>query len=86
LSKFNKILLKVLSGNSDSNISFDDLKSILNHLGFDERIKSSHHIYSKENINEIINLQPSGSKAKSYQVKQVRNTIHKYRLGEFLDE
>ena len=59
MSKFNKILLKVLSGNSDSNISFDDLKSILNHLGFDE----------------IINLQPSGSKAKSYQVKQVRNTI-----------
>jgi virulence-associated protein VapD len=86
LSKFNKILLKVLSGNSDSNISFDDLKSILNHLGFDERIKSSHHIYSKENIDEIINLQPSGSKAKSYQVKQVRNIILKYRLGEFLDE
>jgi virulence-associated protein VapD len=86
LSKFNKILLKVLSGNSDSNISFDDIKSILNHLGFDERIKSSHHIYSKENIDEIINLQPSGSKAKSYQVKQVRNIILKYRLGEFLDE
>ncbi len=86
MSKFNKILLKVLSGNSDSNISFDDLKSILNHLGFDERIKSSHHIYSKENIDEIINLQPSGSKAKSYQVKQVRNIILKYRLGEFLDE
>jgi virulence-associated protein VapD len=86
LSKFNKILLKVLSGNSDSNISFDDLKSILNHLGFDERIKSSHHIYSKENIGEIINLQPSGSKAKSYQVRQVRNIILKYRLEEFLDE
>lgn len=86
MSKINKILLKVLSGSSDSNISFDDLKSILNHLGFDERIKSSHHIYSKENIDEIINLQPSGSKAKSYQVKQVRNIILKYRLGEFLDE
>jgi virulence-associated protein VapD len=86
LSKINKILLKVLSGSSDSNISFDDLKSILNHLGFDERIKSSHHIYSKENIDEIINLQPNGSKAKSYQVKQVRNIILKYRLGEFLDE
>ena len=86
MSKINKILLKVLSGSSDSNISFDDLKYILNHLGFDERIKSSHHIYSKENIDEIINLQPSGSKAKSYQVKQVRNIILKYRLREFLDE
>jgi hypothetical protein len=69
LSKINKILLKVLSGSSDSNISFDDLRSIFNHFGFDERIKSSHHIYSKESIGEIINLQPSGSKAKSYQVK-----------------
>lgn len=86
MSKINKILLKVLSGSSDSNISFDDLRSILNYLGFDERIKSSHHIYSKENIDEIINLQPSGSKARSYQVKQVRNIILKYRLGEFLDE
>jgi len=30
---------------------------------------------------EILNLQPLGSKAKAYQVKQVRNVILKYKLG-----
>jgi hypothetical protein len=30
---------------------------------------------------EIINLQPKGSKAKPYQVKQVRNLILKYKLA-----
>ncbi len=30
---------------------------------------------------EIINLQPAGSKAKAYQVKQVRNLVVKYKLA-----
>ena len=50
-------------------------------LGFDERIRGSHHIYSKEGIEEIVNLQPKGSRAKAYQVKQVRGIILKYKLG-----
>ena len=50
-------------------------------LGFDERIRGSHHIYSKEGVEEIVNLQPLGSRAKAYQVKQVRGIILKYKLG-----
>ena len=51
-------------------------------IGFAQRIKGSHHIFSKEGIEEIINLQPVlGGKAKPYQVKQVRNLILKYKLG-----
>ena len=50
-------------------------------FGFDERIKGSHHIFTKKGIEEIINIQPIGSKAKAYQVKQVRNLILKYKLG-----
>ena len=49
-------------------------------LGFNERIKGDHFIYTKENIYEIINLQPLNNKSKSYQVKQVRNIILKYKL------
>jgi len=45
------------------------------------RIKGSHHIFSQENIEEIINLQPDGSKAKAYQVKQIRELMVKYQLG-----
>ena len=51
-------------------------------MGFNERIKGSHHIYYKQNIDEILNLQPKGSQAKAYQVRQVRNVILKYRLEE----
>ncbi len=58
---------------------------ILKNLGFSERIKGSHHIYFKEGIVEIINIQPNGTKAKPYQVKQVRNIIIDYKLGGFGD-
>ncbi|MBS4029301.1 MAG: type II toxin-antitoxin system HicA family toxin [Ignavibacteriales bacterium] len=55
-------------------------------MGFEERIKGSHHIYFKEYVEEIINIQPKGSQAKPYQVKQIRNLILKYKLGNMLDE
>jgi hypothetical protein len=57
------------------------LTSNSRYLGFNERIRGSHHIFTKDGIDEILNLQPKGSKAKSYQVKQVRNIILNYRLG-----
>jgi len=44
-----------------------------------------HHIFYKEGIEEILNLQPDGAKAKPYQVKQVRGVILKYKLGGNLD-
>jgi hypothetical protein len=50
-------------------------------LGFDERIRGSHHIFTKDGIEEILNLQPKGANAKPYQVKQMRNVILKYKLG-----
>ena len=81
MSKISKIEIQILSGRSDAKIDFTDLRRLLNNLGFDERIKSSHHIFTKEEIEEIINIQPIGSKAKAYQVKQVRNLILKYKLG-----
>jgi len=54
---------------------------LLRRLGFDERIRGSHHIFTRESVEEILNLQPRGAKAKPYQVKQVRNVILKYKLG-----
>jgi hypothetical protein len=50
-------------------------------LGFEERVRGSHHIFTKEGVEEILNLQPKGAKAKPYQAKQVRNVILKYKLG-----
>ncbi len=80
MGKTEKTLSAVLRGTSDSNISFNDLCSLLKKRGFTERIRGDHHIYAKEGVDEILNLQPIGGKAKAYQVKQVRNVILKYRL------
>jgi predicted RNA binding protein YcfA (HicA-like mRNA interferase family) len=81
MSSFEKLILKILSGNADANIAFQDLCHLLIHFGFEERTKGSHHIFRKLGIEEKINLQKDGSEAKPYQVKQVRNVILKYNIA-----
>jgi predicted RNA binding protein YcfA (HicA-like mRNA interferase family) len=82
-----KILEKILSGLSDKNIRFQDLRKLLANLGFSARIKGDHHIFFKEGVEEIINLQPlKDGKAKAYQVKQVRTIILKYKFHEGLND
>jgi len=81
MSSYKKILMKILRGASDSNIAFSALCQLLKSLDFEERIRGDHHIFTKDGIEEILNLQPKLSKAKPYQVKQIRNLILKYRLN-----
>ncbi len=81
MGKFENILTTILRGTSDSNISFSELRYVLETLGFVVRIKGSHFIYTKKDVAEIVNLQPLGSQAKAYQVKQVRALILKYKLA-----
>ena len=81
MSKHAKLLHKILQGLSDRNIPFSEIRSLLKRLGFSERISGGHYIFFKDAVIEIINLQPnSESKAKPYQVKQVREIIAKYNL------
>ena len=54
---------------------------LLINLDFEERIRGSHHIFTRDGVEEILNLQPKRGKAKAYQVKQVREVILKYQLG-----
>ena len=76
-----KILMETMSGTKDRNIKFSDLQKLLVNMGFSCRIKGDHFIYFHSSIDEIINIQPDGSKAKPYQVKQVRDLILKYKMG-----
>ena len=85
MSKYEKLFMSIMSGTQDSSISFSDLQKVLTLLGFTVRIKGDHFIYTKDGIEEIINIQPAGNKAKPYQVKQVRNIILKYKLGGGFD-
>ena len=81
MSQYEKLLMAVLSGRRDSNIAFSDLQKLLELLGFSVRVKGDHFIYWMDDIEEILNIQPNGNKAKAYQVKQVRTVILKYKLG-----
>jgi hypothetical protein len=81
VSKVAKTLDHVLRGTSDANIRFDDLRAVLAHLGFTERVRGDHHIFTQDGVPEILNLQPRGSQAKAYQVKQVRGVIVAHRLA-----
>jgi hypothetical protein len=81
MSKYDRLLFQILRGTSDANVSFKDLRHLLTSLGFEERIRGSHHMFRRAGVVEKINLQREGNKAKVYQVRQVRAVILKYQLG-----
>jgi hypothetical protein len=82
MSKLSKLRDRILTGSSDANIGFMHLRHLLIKLKFDEKIKGDHHIFTRRDVTEIINLQPKGNEAKAYQVKQVRGIFVKYNLGD----
>jgi hypothetical protein len=65
MSKYDKLLFQILRGTADPNVSFDDLCGLLEKIGFQKRIRGSHHMFRKEGVVEKINLQRDGSKARS---------------------
>ena len=68
-----RLVGRILSGRSDANIRFAELRRLLRNLGFSERIRGSHHIFGVERIERSLNLQPQNSMVKRYQVEQVRD-------------
>ena len=80
MGKYEKLLEQILLGNSDANVDFDELCQLLLRLGFEMRVRGSHHIFRKQGVEERINLQRDGGKAKVYQVRQVRSVILRYNL------
>jgi predicted RNA binding protein YcfA (HicA-like mRNA interferase family) len=77
-----KLLERVISGRSDANIRFDDLRNLLARFGFEERSRGSHHIFVRPGVEDMINLQKEGHMAKPYHVRQVRAVITKYGLNQ----
>ena len=81
MSEQTKLLARILSGRSANNISFDSLCRLLVSLGFEQRIRGDHHIFTRDGIPEILNIQPRGSQAKAYQIKRIRMVIVRHKLG-----
>ena len=55
--------------------------SFLGALGFAERIRGDHHIFSKPGVAEILNLAAAWFSSEALQVKQVRSVIIRYKLA-----
>ncbi len=71
---------RILSGRSDRNIPFEQTRTLLLSLSFNERIRGSHHVFWKEGVARRINLQPTREgTCKPYQVRQMRETLVEYR-------
>jgi hypothetical protein len=83
--RHDKVLSRVLCGTCDATIAFDEICGLLRRIGFQERIRGSHHVFARADVAEILNLQPRGHQAKPYQVRQVRQVILKYGLGGDID-
>ena len=81
MGRHDKLLELILRGGSDANVAFDELRGLLHHLGFEERVRGSHHVFRRAGVFELINLQRDGSKAKVYEVRQVRAIFTKYALS-----
>lgn len=86
MGRHEKLRQKILSATSDAKIRFDDLRSFLRYFGFDERIRGDHHLFRREDVEERMNLQRDGHKAKPYQVRQVRAIILRYGIGAEADD
>jgi len=88
MDKHEKLYKHILMRRSDANVPFEGLCSLVKRLGFEERIKGDHHVFSRAGVEEILNLQSKRGKAKPYQVKQVREIIlrHELHLGESTDD
>lgn len=76
-----RTLGRLLRGTADAAIRFDDLCQLLESLGFEKRVRGSHHLFRKSGVEEKLNLQRAGSNAKPYHVKQARAVILKAKLG-----
>ena len=79
-----KLLERILIGRSDANIPFEQTRTLLKALGFSEKIRGSHHKFIGEGVEELINLQEVEGKCKPYQVRQKREVVLKYNLGQEL--
>lgn len=80
MNRHQRLLNRILDGSHLANIRFDDVRSLLARMGFEERIRGSHHTYRMAGVVEKVNLQPVGSDAKPYQLRELRRTLIKHDL------
>jgi predicted RNA binding protein YcfA (HicA-like mRNA interferase family) len=75
-----KLLAKALAGSK--NLRFSEAVALAKAFGYRlSRTKGSHHIFVHPQIQELVNLQNVGGKAKPYQVRQLLDIVERYNLS-----
>ena len=64
MSRPKRLMETILLGRSVANIRFDNLRALMRYLGFEERVRGGHHLFDKEGVVELVNLQSRGGQAK----------------------
>jgi predicted RNA binding protein YcfA (HicA-like mRNA interferase family) len=74
-----KLFRRILSG--DANIPFRDVVAAVEAFGFHlVRVNGSHHIFARDDIPKLLNLQNRKGKAKPYQIRQFILLVEEYNL------
>ena len=74
-----KILQKILTGSK--NIRFSDMVILVQGFGFLlSRTDGSHHIFTRSDIPELVNLQNIKGQAKIYQIRQFLKLVERHNL------
>jgi hypothetical protein len=80
MSRVNKIYERLMGGDRDANISYDDLCFLLDRLGFASRQQGTSHKVFKKGEGFVSLQEGSAGKAKPYQVRQAREALKKMNL------
>jgi len=79
MSRKQKLLRQIL--NNPRNVSFKDMVNLVEAFGFTlSRVNGSHHIYSRSDVSQLVNLQNVKGKAKAYQVRQFLELVETHNL------
>jgi len=71
----------LLDSAKDYGHRFTDVVNFLEANGWKQRIKGSHHIFTRSGVPILLNLQSEkNGKAKAYQMRQVRQVLEKFKL------
>ena len=74
-----KLLARILSGTRE--VRFAEFIALVEAFGFRlSRVNGSHHIFVRDGIRELVNLQNVGGKAKQYQIQQWLKLVERYNL------
>jgi predicted RNA binding protein YcfA (HicA-like mRNA interferase family) len=77
--KRRKLLQKIIEGSK--NIRFTEMVNLVEGFGFKmSRTEGSHHIFTRTDIPELVNLQDVKGQAKTYQIRQFLKLVEKHNL------